>query len=45
MTTLFPNTKSMLNGCSAGAAINAVGVVAGRFHDANLVAHAYLRIP
>jgi hypothetical protein len=30
---------------SAGAAINAVGVVAGRLHDANLVAHAFLRIP
>jgi hypothetical protein len=30
---------------SAGAAINAAGAVAGRFHDANLVAHAFLRIP
>jgi hypothetical protein len=30
---------------SAGAAINAVGVVAGRWHDANLAAHAFLRIP
>ena len=30
---------------SAGAAINALGVVAGRIHDANLVAHAFLRIP
>jgi hypothetical protein len=30
---------------SAGAAINAVGVVAGRWHDANLASHAYLRIP
>jgi hypothetical protein len=30
---------------SAGAAINAVGAVAGRFHDVNLVAHAFLRIP
>ena len=30
---------------SAGAAINAVGVVAGRWHDANSVAHAFLRIP
>jgi hypothetical protein len=30
---------------SAGAAINAVGVIAGRLHDTNLVAHAFLRIP
>jgi hypothetical protein len=45
MTTFFPNTKSMLKGCSAGAAINAAGVVAGRFHDANLVARTHLRIP
>jgi hypothetical protein len=30
---------------SAGTAINAAGVVAGRWHDVNLVAHAYLRIP
>jgi hypothetical protein len=30
---------------SAGAAINAVGAVAGRLHDVNLVAHAFLRIP
>lgn len=30
---------------SAGAAINALGVVAGRWHDVNYVAHAFLRIP
>jgi hypothetical protein len=30
---------------SAGAAISAAGIVAGRWHDANLVAHAFLRIP
>ena len=30
---------------SAGAAINAVGVVAGRWHDVNYAAHAFLRIP
>jgi hypothetical protein len=30
---------------SAGTAINAVGVVAGRLHDVNLVAHAFLRLP
>jgi uncharacterized membrane protein len=30
---------------SAGAAINAFGVVAGRWHDVNYVAHGYLRIP
>jgi hypothetical protein len=29
----------------AGAAINDLGVVAGRWHDANSVAHAFLRIP
>jgi len=30
---------------SAGEAINAGGVVAGRWHDANLVLHAFVRLP
>lgn len=29
----------------AGAAINAFGVVVGRLHDVNFVAHAFLRLP
>ena len=40
--TMTPNAN--LYG-SAGAAINAEGVIAGRYHDVNQVAHAFLRIP